>query len=131
MMLRLARSRLGCFLVGWLFAHMSFALPVKRLRETDTLLAFYHPRPFYPFHILIVPKKAIPALQNLIPEDGGLLIEILQCAQSLVEEFGLERSGCRLVINGGGYQQVPQLHFHLIFEGDAAIARSGRIADRD
>jgi hypothetical protein len=31
---------------------MSFALPVERLREIETLLAFYHPKPAYPFHHL-------------------------------------------------------------------------------
>jgi diadenosine tetraphosphate (Ap4A) HIT family hydrolase len=53
-------------LIGWIFAHMSFAIPVKRLRETETLMAFYHPKPAYPFHVLLVPKKAIASLRSLI-----------------------------------------------------------------
>ena len=33
---------------------MSFVIPVKRLRETDTLMAFYHPKPSYRFHVFLV-----------------------------------------------------------------------------
>jgi diadenosine tetraphosphate (Ap4A) HIT family hydrolase len=36
--------------------------------------------------------------------------------QSLVGDFALEACGYRLVTNGGRYQDVPQLHFHLISE---------------
>jgi diadenosine tetraphosphate (Ap4A) HIT family hydrolase len=34
--------------------------------------------------------------------------------QSLAIEMRLEAKGYRLIANGGGYQDVPQLHFHLI-----------------
>jgi diadenosine tetraphosphate (Ap4A) HIT family hydrolase len=33
-----------------------------------------------------------------------------------VSELELERAGYRLVVNGGKYQDVAQLHFHLISE---------------
>lgn len=52
-------------LIGWIFAHMSFAIPVQRLRETKTLMAFYHPKPAYAFHVLLVPKKAVASLMEL------------------------------------------------------------------
>jgi diadenosine tetraphosphate (Ap4A) HIT family hydrolase len=32
----------------------------------------------------------------------------------LITEFKLEDSGYRLITNGGIYQDIPQLHFHLI-----------------
>ena len=44
---------------------MSFAIPLHKLRETPTLLAFYHPQPSYPVHILILPKRAIASLADL------------------------------------------------------------------
>jgi len=113
-MLRLARSPLARYFIGWLFAHMSIALPVQRLRETERLLAFYHPRPSYPVHILLVPKKAIASLGELTAQDRDLLPELIECVQSLVAELGLEEAGYRLIVNGGKYQDVPQLHFHLV-----------------
>jgi histidine triad (HIT) family protein len=94
--------------------HMSFVLPLHRLRETETLLAFHHPQPSYPFHILLVPKRAIPSLSDLTPNDAPFLTDLFAAVQSLVNEFHLEQSGYRLIANGGKYQDFPHLHFHLI-----------------
>jgi len=99
-------------LIGWIFAHMSFAIPVKRLRETETLMAFYHPKPSYPFHILLVPKKAVPSLKELDPTDITFLTDLYFTVQNLADEFQLP--AYRLIVNGGEFQDFPQLHFHLI-----------------
>lgn len=95
---------------------MSFLIPVQRLRETDTLLAFYHPKPSYPVHILLIPKKALSTLAALSPADTPFLVDLFQTVQSLVSELKLEANGYRLITNGGAHQDVPQLHFHLISE---------------
>ena len=110
----LARSSFSRFFIGFIFTHMSFAIPVNRLRETDTLLAFHHPRPSYPVHILLVPKKAIGRLSDLQPDDTSFLTEVFQITQELVKELDLIQPGYRLIVNGGEYQDVPQLHFHLV-----------------
>ena len=98
--------------IGWVFEHMSFAIPVKRLRETETLMAFHHPKPSYAFHILIVPKKSVESLIQLDSTDSAFLTDLFSVVQSLVEEYQL--SAYRLIVNGGGYQDFPQLHFHLV-----------------
>jgi histidine triad (HIT) family protein len=99
-------------LIGWMFSHMSFAIPVKRLRETETLLAFHHPKPSYPFHVLLLPKKAITSLKEFDSTDTGFLTDLYSTVQNLVDEFHL--SAYRLIVNGGEYQDFPQLHFHLV-----------------
>ncbi len=106
--------KVGFFLapvIGWVWAHMSFAIPVKRLRETDKLMAFYHPKPAYPFHVILMPKKDIRSFTELEPGDP-FLAELVSATQSLVEEFRL--TSWRLIVNGGEYQEFPHLHFHLI-----------------
>ena len=105
--------------IGWMFEHMSFAIPVHRLRETDTLLAFEHPKPSYPVHILIVPKKAIASMMAIAPADAAFLTDVYQTVQILVAEYQLEVNGYRLICNGGAHQDVPQLHFHLVSERHA------------
>lgn len=120
---RFARSPLARSIIGWSFAHMSFALPVHRLRETPALLAFHHPQPSYPLHILLVPKRAIASLSELQPTDGDFLTDLFAAVQSLVAEFELEQVGYRLIANGGSFQDVPQLHFHLISD-KAAISNT-------
>jgi histidine triad (HIT) family protein len=114
LLMRAAQSRIGRSITSWVFAHMSFALPVRRLRETETLIAFHHPKPAYAVHILLVPKKALGSVMDLTPADAGFLTELFETIKSLVVELGLEQTGYRLVVNGGEYQNVAQLHFHLI-----------------
>ena len=75
---------------------MSFAIPAKRLSETDTLLAFYHPKPAYPFHVVLVPKQAVPSLMELDPA-SKFLPDLLAAVQSLVAEFQLP--AYRLIVN--------------------------------
>jgi histidine triad (HIT) family protein len=99
-------------LIGWIFANMSFVLPVKRLRETETLMAFHHPKPSYQFHVLLVPKKAVASLSDFDSKDTSFLSDLYSTVQGLVDEFHL--AAYRLIVNGGEYQDFPQLHFHLI-----------------
>jgi histidine triad (HIT) family protein len=100
---------------------MSFVIPVKRLRETESLIAFHHPNPSYPFHVLLVPKKAVASLNEFDPRDTAFLTDLYSTVQSLVSEFHLP--AYRLIVNGGEYQDFPQLHFHLISNGRAGAPR--------
>ena len=118
MLLKLARSNVGRRIVGGMFEHLNAFLPVNRMLETQHLIAFRHPKPAYPIHILIVPKKSIPDLSCLADQPGeyrsALMEELLYCVRDLVLQMNLERRGYRLIVNGGGYQEVGELHFHLV-----------------
>ena len=118
---KLARSHFGRRLTALVFTKMDFLIPVQRLRDTPNLLAFHHPQPSYPLHILIVPKRSLAGLQDLSPEDQGLLFEIFQTVQSLVSEFNLDSNGYRLIVNGGKNQDIPLLHFHLVSDNKTYI----------
>ena len=113
---QLARSPLAGFLVRWVFQSMSFLIPVERLRETPSLLAFHHPQPSYPLHILIVPRRGYRSLLDLDPGDVAFQRDLVETVQSLVREFHLDDSGYRLLVNGGAYQDVQVLHYHLFSE---------------
>ena len=112
---RIACSDLGGIVIGWSFAHMSDFMPVNKILETEDVLAFYHPVPTHDLHILIVPKRKVRSLLEL--KDEQLLAEIVTTAQQLVEDLQLEKRGYSLLVNGGQYQDVNQLHFHLISDG--------------
>jgi histidine triad (HIT) family protein len=114
LVLKLARTHPGRFFTGFIFAHMSQFLPVDRLVETGTLIAFRHPQPAYPFHVLIVPKKRVASLEALEPADSDFLSDLYTTVQALVKQFDLGANGYRLIVNGGKFQDFPQLHFHLI-----------------
>jgi histidine triad (HIT) family protein len=111
-----ARGPIGEWLAGWVFAYASRMLPIRRRYESRRVVAFDHPRPSYPVHILIVPKKPIRGFEDLGKADLPILADTFEAAQLLVEDMRLAERGYRLIVNGGAYQDVRQLHFHLITE---------------
>ena len=112
---KLARNQSFSWIIGWIFTHMSFAIPVDRIAETDMFLVFHHPRPSYNLHILLVPKRKYPDLLSTPSADSGpFYTELLQVVKQIVNQFELQEKGYRLIVNGGKYQEVPHLHFHLV-----------------
>lgn len=90
-------------------------LPADKVFENERIVAFKDISPSAPVHILIVPKKEIPDLQSVSPEDLPLIGEVISVAQTLAERFGITE-GYRLLTNNGAAagQTVFHLHFHLI-----------------
>jgi histidine triad (HIT) family protein len=97
-----------------MFAHMSSLLPLQRLRGTKTLIAFHHPQPSYPFHVVLIPQQGYASLLDVPPQAADFLRDLIETVQSLVREFHLDEGGYRLIATGGAYQDVPLLHFHLV-----------------
>jgi len=111
----LLRSSIGKRLVVWGIVHLPTLIPMKTLIETDNLLAYFHPQPSYPFHVIMVPKTNIPDLQTMdISENSAFIQDVFSTAQKIVQDYQLEKTGYRLIINGGKNQDFPILHFHLI-----------------
>jgi len=104
----------GRFLIRVIFPKMSFLIPTKRLRETDTLLAFHHSKPCHPMHILLMPKSETDSFQSIDANNTAFMTDLVSTAQSLVDEFELAEKGYRLIVNGAEYQDIPHLHFHLV-----------------
>lgn len=90
-------------------------LPCEKVFENEKVIAFKDIAPAAPVHILIMPKKEIPNLQALEPEDYPLILEVIRVAQKLAEEFDIV-DGYRLLTNSGSEagQTIFHLHFHLI-----------------
>lgn len=88
-------------------------LPAKILYESDKVIAFPDINPAADLHILIVPKEHISDIRQA-KDDAGLLSQVYQAADKLVEDNNLISNSYRIVVNGGKAQQVPHLHFHLL-----------------
>jgi diadenosine tetraphosphate (Ap4A) HIT family hydrolase len=111
-MFSVAKSQIAGVLVRSCFAHWSFLLPLKRIRENPYIVAFYHPKPAYHHHVVIVPKKQIPNLFVLgkYPQYAAALFT---AAQEIVAAFHWEPGNYVFCANGGPRQDVSQVHFHL------------------
>lgn len=109
----LAKTPMGDLIIGIAFGKLSKILPVRKVKETEKVIAFWHPKPYWEKHILIVPKKAIKKLTLLKKEDNVYINEVFKVVKEIVEELGWEDEGYTLLVNGGKKQEVGQLHFHL------------------
>jgi histidine triad (HIT) family protein len=91
-------------------------VPAEKVFENEKVIAIKDIHPKAPVHILIIPKKPIPDLQSMESGDYPLLAEVVKAAKHLATEFGIEKSGYRLLVNNGlnAGQTIFHLHFHLL-----------------
>ena len=90
-------------------------IPSNTVYEDDQIICFHDADPQAPVHVLIIPKKHIPSLDEVKEEDKELLGTIMLKVQDLAKDLGLD-NGYRLVNNCGedGFQTVKHLHFHVL-----------------
>lgn len=88
-------------------------LPVKKVMETDRVLAFHHTRPSYEVHIVVIPKKHIPSLINFDEQDGEILMELLGVVRKVVAQVNNEYGACGVETYMGAYQSSKHLHVHV------------------
>lgn len=90
-------------------------IPSRKVYEDDKILAFHDVDPQAPVHVLIIPKKHIPSIDEVTEDDRDILAYIMFKVKDIAAEMGLS-NGYRLVNNCGedGLQTVQHLHFHLL-----------------
>ncbi|MGC4007039.1 MAG: histidine triad nucleotide-binding protein [Pirellulales bacterium] len=90
-------------------------IPAQIVYDDDLCMAFHDVSPVAPIHILVIPKKEIRCLDDLVSEDAALLGHIMLVIAKLAKERNLNQ-GYRVVTNCGphGGQSVDHLHFHLL-----------------
>lgn len=91
-------------------------IPAEIVYEDDLVLAFKDISPQAPVHILIIPKKEIPTVNDVTEEDEVALGRLFIVAAKIAKENGIDESGYRLMvnINSDGGQEVFHLHMHLL-----------------
>jgi len=91
-------------------------IPADIVYEDDQCLAFQDINPQAPTHVLVIPKREIPTLNDLTEADDPLVGHVVRVAAKLArEKFRLD-DGYRLVVNCGEHagQTVFHIHFHLL-----------------
>ena len=91
-------------------------IPADILFENDNVLAFKDLNPVSPIHILIIPKKEIPTINDITIKDKELIGEMFLTAGEIAKELKINKNGYRVVFNcnGDGGQTVFHLHMHLL-----------------
>lgn len=90
--------------------------PGKIVFEDDQAAAMEDLHPQAPVHLLVIPRKHLPSLQEATPEDEALLGHLFSIAAQLARQRGLEAKGYRVVVNNGAWagQSVFHLHLHVL-----------------
>ncbi len=86
---------------------------VRRVLETENVLAYHHTRPFWPVHIVVIPKIHVPSLVDLGEGGERLLGELLDVVRQVAARVTEEHGAARVLTNLGEYQDSKHLHFHV------------------
>ncbi len=89
-------------------------IPAEIVVERDDAIAFRDISPKAPSHLLVIPRRHVPSLDEA--DDATELGSLLRLAAEVARDEGLAESGYRVVINTNedGGQTVPHLHLHIL-----------------
>jgi len=84
--------------------------------EDNKIFAIHDINPVAKVHILIIPKKKIPTMNDLTEDDKDLVGSMFICAKQLAKKFNIDQTGYRLLFNtnADAMQTVFHIHLHLI-----------------
>lgn len=91
-------------------------IPSEIIYEDDLILAFNDLEPQAPAHLLVIPKKHIPSLNEIDKEDSHIISHVFKVIPEIAEKKGIKESGYRVINNCGenGGQTVNHIHFHVL-----------------
>lgn len=91
-------------------------VPADIVYEDELVVAFKDINPQTPVHVLIVPRKEIPTVNDVTADDEAALGRMFTVAAKIALENGIAASGYRLMVNVNrdGGQEVFHLHMHIL-----------------
>ncbi|NCC68941.1 MAG: histidine triad nucleotide-binding protein [Clostridia bacterium] len=94
---------------------ISREIPSDKIYEDDKVIAFRDIHPQAPVHFLVVPKTHIKSVEDITPENSGIVSHCFEVIAKLAKQEKLE-DGFRVINNCGenAGQTVPHIHFHVL-----------------
>jgi len=91
-------------------------IPADIIFQDDDVTVFRDIAPQAKHHILIIPNKLIPTVNDVQPEDQMVLGKLFLTAAKMAKELGIAEDGYRLIMNCNkhGGQEVYHIHMHLM-----------------
>lgn len=96
---------------------LSGRTPVRKVVETENVIAFHHTRPSWPAHIVVTSRRHIESLVSLTRHDDVLLNELFDVIRQVADFVNAEQGGAHVVTNIGKYQDSKHIHWH-VYGGD-------------
>ena len=91
-------------------------IPANIVYEDDDVIAFKDIAPVAPVHVLVVPKKEIPTINDITDEDALLIGKVYRVIGKLAKEFGIDKDGYRVVSNCNEHGGQTVFHYSLPFD---------------
>jgi len=91
-------------------------IPATIVFQDDHVVAFRDITPRAPTHVLIVPRRHIASLNDLVADDDALVGQMVRAAATIARKEGLADRGYRTVFNcnADAGQTVFHIHLHLL-----------------
>jgi len=91
-------------------------IPASIVYEDDRMVAFNDINPQAPTHVLVVPKRHIESLNELVAEDDAIVGEMVRRAAAIAKDRAISAGGYRTVFNTNreAGQTVFHIHLHLL-----------------
>ena len=94
---------------------ISGEIPADIVYRDEQVTAFRDIQPQAPVHVLIVPNKEIPTVNDMVEQDEQLVGHMFTVARIIAASEGVADNGYRLLVNCNrdAGQEVFHLHMHL------------------
>ncbi|MGF1775947.1 purine nucleoside phosphoramidase [Vibrio nomapromontoriensis] len=91
-------------------------IPADVVYQDDLVTAFRDINPRAPSHVLIIPNKLIPTINDVEADDEAMMGRMFTVAKKIAQDEGIAEDGYRLIINcnAHGGQEVYHIHMHLV-----------------
>ena len=95
---------------------LSGDIPADIVYESETAIAFRDINPQAPTHLVIIPRKHIATINDIVEEDEVLVGSLYSAAREIAAAEGIAEDGFRTVMNcnEGAGQTVFHIHLHLL-----------------
>ena len=85
----------------------------KFVFEDRDIVVFSDVNPKNRVHLLVVSRVHIKSFLDLSDNNISILTKMTKVIQRIIEDQKLE-GGYQVIFNGGHYQHIPHLHWHLL-----------------
>lgn len=91
-------------------------IPADLVYESDSAIAFRDINPHAPTHVLVIPRKHIPTINDLDDADRDVVGSLYMAAKDIARQEGIADDGYRTVMNcnEGAGQTVFHIHLHVL-----------------
>ena len=91
-------------------------IPADLVYESDSAIAFRDINPHAPTHVLVIPRKHIPTINDLNDADRDVVGSLYMAARDIARQEGIADDGYRTVMNcnEGAGQTVFHIHLHVL-----------------